>query len=273
LKYRPIAIEVINRLRSLKYLSSKLYEFLLEATQNGEPFKAFEILHSRMVEAGWTVGWNKVLRNGSIYSWYANQVTVYPLRLAVMEIESDDDIYESCRQSLLNLNNIIHAGTDSSRFKIKGIQQTDPYAISLGVSPLYDYIDKFGIAVLHRLNLDMRDRPIIERWHWTGGVSSIVLSDGGRYQISRDTIWARAIETGIGANGRLDSVMKDFIGGIFPDTKELRLPPEMINSTGKCLARFIERLVVYRVARLEVDMVVFIVEPGKFPELAIKLWG
>jgi len=263
LKYRPTAIEVINRLRSLNYLSRKLYSILTEAIQNSEPFEAFKMLHSQMIEAGWAVGWNKILRNGSIYSWYANQVTVYPLRLAVMEIESDDDIYESCRQSLLSL----FSPSDS------GIQQADPYAISLGVCPLHDNIDKFGIAVLHRLNLDTRERPLIERWHWAGGVSTVVLSDGGKYQVSADAIWARAIEAGIDDKGRLDTVMKDFIRGIFPDTKELSLPPEMNNDAGKYLTRFLARLVAYRVARLEVDRIVFIVEPGKFPELAIKLWG
>jgi hypothetical protein len=220
-----------------------------------------------MVEAEWAVGWNKIIRDGAIYSWHSDQITVYPLRLAVMEIESNDDIYISCRSLLTDLwqDDLKYSIDSASPDIIHNLQE-------LGVNPLLGLLDKYGLALLHRLNIDMRDRPLIERLHWAGGISTVVLSDGGKYQVSRDAIWASAIEAGLKSDGRFDSVLKDFLRKIFPETLELNLPVEMDNESQSGMDRFLSRLIFYRAVKLEIDKVVFIIKPGSFPELALKLW-
>ncbi|MCF7810986.1 hypothetical protein K9N50_08345 [bacterium] len=268
MKYRPIAIDIINRLRSQKYIEGDVYTDLISQIENGRCFETFDLLKSRMVKAGWAVGWNKILCNGVIYSWYSDHVTVIPLRLAVMEIESNDALYNSCRSALTELwRDDLKQSVDSmSSERLRNLQE-------LGVNPLHGSLNKSGMTLLHRLNTDMRDRPLIARMHWAGGVGAVVLSDGGKYQVSRDAVWASAIDAGIRSDGKLDAVLKDSLLKIFPETTELDIAAEQDKELKSRMNRFLSLLTFYRIAKAEIDRIIFIVEPGNFPKLALKLWG
>lgn len=267
MKWRPIASDVINRLQSLSLIDSKRLSELNGLINSGKPIKAFTVLRRWMAETDWAVGWNKIICKGVIYGWYGHLVTVHPLRLAAVEIESNPVQWEICRQILIDL---------WQKRKTVSYKKEDVEAIrllqELGVNPHCGKLDGQGIELMHRLNLDRREMPVIERWRWSGSTGQAFFSDGGRHQVSRDTVWLRSIEAGINSDGNLDPEMRDFLDAIDQSQLETLLPDNRHYSMGSKLWKCLTRLELYRLAKRETDRVLFSIKIGEIAATALKLW-
>jgi len=152
-------------------------------------------------------------QGNSLYGWWGRIVTIEPLRLTTLEIVNDDDddsdgdadgdgdekevIYSIRRllQFLYNGRSDVHIVNCVDRVHIRpllefAVQPTAPLAPA-------------GLNLLRRLNLDRRECPHIERWHWSGASGIAYLSDGGRLQITRELAWTRALEAAMDETGSL----------------------------------------------------------------------
>ena len=263
MKWKPTASAVINGLHSSNLIDHTQSETLISLINDGDAVQAFKQLQCIMTAAGWRIGWNRILREGSIIGWYGRIITTQPIRSAAVEIETVTDLWETCRRFLssLWLQDCAESGDE--------FESSLGYLMEFGVNLLSDRLDPAGLELLRRLNADQREKPLIERWHWQGSTGMALLSDGGRFQVTRELVWARAIEAGIGSDGRLDSQLRIILEGISSDQSFITLPQGKI---GKPVSAFIDRLETYRLAKRELDVVSLAVPAGNFPSVALEIW-
>ncbi len=264
MKWKPIASVVIDRLCASRLVDTSQAAELRSLVFNGEAATAFRRLQKLMTEAGWSVGWNKILRGRSLYGWYGSTIAILPLRFVALEIETNVELWESCSQLLMALYN--HRGQPSS----EGLHpETSRLIQALGVNMKSKNLDRLGVELLRRLNLDHRELPLIERIHWSGDACTTILSDGGRLQVTRGLVWARAIESGIGTDGRIDPQLRVLLTGVNAEQTEIALPKEKVEEgTAACL----NCLRMYRMAKVEVERICFSIPVGEFPALALEIW-
>jgi len=265
LKWKTTAYAVISRLCSQQLINNKQSSELLEIINEGNPVNVFKQLQDLMTEAGWQVGWNKVLRDGYILGWYGSVVTSQPIRLAAIEIENDLEIWESTRQYLLDIWN-----ETSKSAQPKCNNSTIRLLKELGVNTLSTKLDSIGTALLHRLNLDKREMPIVERWRWSGQTGQVILSDGGRFQFKQELAIARSIEAGIDTNGKIPSLLRRFLTKLIKDQSDVELTS---SETDENVLSYLARLEIYRLVKRETERIGFYLPVGNFPDLALKLWG
>ncbi len=265
MRWKPIASAVIDRLCSSHLIDTSQAAELRSLVYNGHAITAFQRLQTLMSKAGWSGGWNKILRGKSLYGWYGSTIAIFPLRFIALEIETNAELWESCSQFLTALYN------GQEQPSSAGLHPKASRMIQgLGVNLKGKSLDRLGVELLHRLNLDRRELPLIERMHWSGDACTTILSDGGRLQVTRESVWARAIESGIGTDGRIDPQLCTLLTGVNADQTEIVLPPdEMSEGTAAC----INCLWMYRLAKVEVDRICFSIPMGEFPALALEIWG
>jgi len=261
MRRQPLASEILDRLYNSNLLDTKDFNTIKQWIRDGDEIEAFRKTYKLMVKQGWHIGWNKVWRGNDIIGWYGRIVTVQSLRSATMEVEAEDVKWNDAKHWLCSLDECKpHKNTD----KIHGLLAT------FGLDPRIKRTDKNRLRVLHRLNLDMHDCPFIERWRWSGGIGTAYLSDEGRFQVTRELVWARAVETGLQTANVLTLPLKTFLERIYK-TKREALLPECLDDTG--LMACLDRLEFFGLCQKLVDCVLFSVQPGGFPELAVGLWG
>ena len=265
MRWKPIASAVIDRLCSSHLIDTSQAVELRSLVNIGEAITAFRQLQELMSKAGWSVGWNKILRGKSLYGWYGSTIAILPLRFVTLEIETDAELWESCSQLLMAFYN------GQEQPSSKGFHpETSRLIQGLGVNLKGKSLDRLGVELLHRLNLDRRELPLIERIHWSGDACTTILSDGGRLQVTRGSVWARAIESGIGADGRIDPQLGALLTGVDVVQTEITLPQDEISAgTDACLSR----LRMYRLAKVEIDRICLSIPLGEFPALALEIWG
>ena len=264
MKWKPTASIVINGLHSSNLIDDTQSETLKSLINDGDSVQAFKLAHGIMVDTGWRVGWNKILREGSIIGWYGWIITTQPIRSAAVEIETVTDLWETCRRFLssLWLQDRAESGDE--------FESSLGYLMEFGVNLLSSRLDPAGLELLQRLNADQREKPLIERWRWQGSAGMALLSDGGRFQVTRELVWARAIEASIDSDGRLDPQLRTILEDVSPDQSFITLPQGKI---GKPVSAFIDRLEMYRLAKRELDGISLAVQAGKFPSVALEIWG
>ena len=130
--------------------------------------------------------------------------------------------------------------------------------------------DKSKLRLLQRLNLDQRDKPSIERWRWSKNNGLGYTTDDGRFQITLDLVWARAIEAGLKSSNGLSAALRTFLSSLNKENKETLIESDQEDAG---LNSCIEKLVFYGFAHRMIDCVRFSVPPGSFPDNAIQLWG
>ncbi|MDP8237478.1 MAG: hypothetical protein P9X24_00175 [Candidatus Hatepunaea meridiana] len=265
MKWKTTAYTVINRLCSFNLISNYQSNNFLTLIDGGNPINAFKQLQDLMTEAGWQIGWNKVINTGSILGWYGSVVISQPIRLAAIEIENDIEIWESARQYLLD---IWHETCKSAQSKCN--ESTIRLLKELGVNTLSTKLDSVGTALLHRLNLDKRAMPIIERWRWSGQTGQVILSDGGRFQFKQELAIARSIEAGIDTTGKISSLLHRFLTKLIKDQSDVELSS---SETDENVLSYLSRLEMYRLVKRDMKRIRFYLPVGNFPALALKLWG
>lgn len=265
LKWYPAAVAVLNRLKRLSCLNRRQAASFQLLLGQEDPVTVYKALNEVMVKQGWPVGWNKVLRAGSIYGWYGRIVTVQPLRAVTMEIEHDSlrwDSYRKYMNSIWFKDASAVSEDDSDAYG----RQLSIYGITVSESSL----DEIGISVLRRLNLDRRELPFVERGSWSGRNGLIVLSDGGRFQLTRELVWARGVESCLGSDGRLGSGLLSLLRSVGSDRVEIEF---IENSFPKEAERLLTVLKLYRFAKVEIDRIKLFSAAGDFPKLAANIWS
>ncbi|MDP8227911.1 MAG: hypothetical protein P9M15_00495 [Candidatus Electryoneaceae bacterium] len=204
----------------------------------GHSVQAFRSIQ-QMVGSAISVGWNKLWIGSDLYGWYGSQVTVQPLRTLALEIEADETTWDKCRQLLTH-------------------NKVNRLLLELGGG---------GTKLLQRLNLDRREKPFIERWRWSGNTGLAMLSDGGRFQIKRELVWARTIEASLDQNGQLGRSVGELLEHIDHEKRTI-----MCKFDG-ATADFVRIIRWYGLGRHQVDRMSLAVSAGDFPRLALDLWS
>ena len=265
MRWKPVALSVVERLRLLGHVGDGESHDLKEIVAHGRAVESFCRLHRLMCNRGWTVGWNKVLSGNVIHGWYGNSITTEPLRIVAFEIEADERVLKYCFQILnalyngSNLNLTTKALTDANRL----LQEC-------GADLLQNRIEPLDLSLLRRINLDQREKPFAERIYWSGKTGQIILSDGGRHQVTRELVWTRAIESGLESNGLINRQVGEILSNVASDSQETILPEGELEIAAK---RFLSCLKTFKFARLEGDRLVLSVSPGEFPTKALEIWG
>ncbi len=272
MRWRPLAAAVIEQLNKADALKKNRFAEVSQLIKAGEATRAFRQVHQLMSGAGWPVGWNKIVRGGNIHGWFGPAITVHPLRLAALELEADEDTWTAARQILQALWN-----GDSASSTDESWRAAISHLAEFGVDPGRMNLDQTGLALLQRLNLDRRDHPFIERWWWSGRMGSALLSDNGRIQVTREMVWARAVEAGLNAGGSLNDSMKDFLTQADPDAVDIIIPDSMnqgysAEGADEPLERCLKRLEFYGLSKREIDRALLAVPAGGFPSNALRLW-
>ncbi|MBM3328362.1 MAG: hypothetical protein FJY67_02680 [Calditrichaeota bacterium] len=258
MKWQALARQILERSLSGGLLSSVKVERIREAIVTSDGINTYRLMRDAH-PADRT--WNKVWSGAQRYGWYGPVVTTSSLRLAALTF-ADDAIRETTRHLL----NCLAQGTLSS-LETELLRNSLAWAgIACPADLRPGMLSKSALALLRRLNLDCRECPIIERWHWAGTMGVGYLSDGGRVYASRELVWAVALETRLNHQGRLPPDIVTFLAGVRPEHRHLPMEPERLGSAVDVLIRM-------GLAQLEVDGLRLAIDAGEFPRLAARLWS
>lgn len=219
MRWQPVASSVVERLKSLGCLENLERRHFITASNNGDAVDAFHRMNQLMSDRGWRVGWNKILQGNVIRGWYGTMITSQPLRTVAFEISTDDQLLLCCREIL----NTLH---QNKKPDLSEDQQGEAANLlqECGIDVLHAGIDRLGLALLLRLNLNQRELPFAERITWAGKSCLFQFSDGGRIQITRELVWARAIESAIDEDGKVSRQLRHILTQMGMESTEIVLP-------------------------------------------------
>lgn len=234
-----MAQQILERLLSKEELTNRPeVADAVRLLDEGHSVQAFRSIQ-RMVGSEISGGWNKLWIGSDLYGWYGSLITVQPLRTIALEIEADDVVWDECCRLLTH-------------------NKVNRLLLELGDG---------GTKLLQRLNLDRREQPFIERWKWSGNTGLAMLSDGGRFQIKRELVWARAIESSLDRYGRLDGSIRELLKHIDHNSKEV------VYEFDDTTTDFVRILAWYGLGRCWVDRMMLAVPAGDFMRVALELWS
>jgi hypothetical protein len=130
--------------------------------------------------------------------------------------------------------------------------------------------DKSRLRLLQRLNLDQRDKPFIEQWRWTASAGTAILSDGGRFELKPETIWANAVESSLGTGHNMDPQVLEILAGFSSDEREHIVPES--SQRGEALDFTMDYLGKCEFARVMYDRIRLRNRAGKIPQQLAKLY-
>jgi len=248
LKPESIAKQIINHLGNAKLVPEAMIGLLLDLVQAGQTVPAYRLMVGTVQKGGKPYGWNSVWVGNDLYSWFGSVVTSLPLRLAACELSAGD--------SRTVLTNYLQMGE------------------SFPDNPTGRVLKELGgesgaLKLLQRLNLDCRELPHIERWHWSGRNGMAYLSDGNRVQINQEVVWGRAITGTITSDGVIPSEVLLFLA-VAKSTQEVIIPELMVEPS---VVKLIERLAWYGICRRECDGVTLLIPTGEIVANSDGLWG
>lgn len=262
MKWQSVAREIVSNLESRNVIDVPSKNQSLELIASNNPEEAFRTVYQNVIPE-WKIGWNKIWRGNDFIGWYGSTLTIQPLRAVAFEIESGSDGGETVRNYLSRL----YKNTDSTNADKIQIDQLAEY----GFEPGNTDFDTSKLHLLQRLNLNQHDMPVTERWRWSKNNGLGYTTDDGRFQVTRDLVWARAIEAGIKSANGISNPLRNFLQGLSNDNREVLLEDSCEDDAG--LKMCLEKLVFYGFAHLMIRSVRFSGFPGNFPQNAIQLWG
>lgn len=265
MRWQPLARVIVEGLVESGQLGDESYNLIRQNINAGNCIDAFRLTFKEMVAQNRSVGWNKVWQDGSLAGWYGPVTTIQTVRAATIELGSDETKCEAFRRWL---NDQYHNDSGVDPESVDGfiIDYLNDFRLSCSLIK----VDEATTRFLRRLNTDRRDQPIVERWHWSGSNGLAYLTNDARLQVTRETLWARAIETGLHLHDRLTGGVIRFLTGIDPDSLESPVPQ---NEVDEALIELLTKLDFYRFAHRLVDRVRFRINPGNFPSVALTLWS
>jgi len=309
MKWQTAAEKVLQALTESRWLGRREAGGVQELVAARKAVEAFRAAYSILTRRGWRVGWNKFWQGSDLLSWYGDLALCQPLRHVAHEIENIALQGEEARKRLTALRHGWLSSIPATRSRIPlnlvfdVDEHTTAYNLSAKSCPdfrriqtplLYDtsaadnaqqteaLLECYGFApsslrqtrdylrLLQRLNLDLRERPIVERWRWTKGCGMAYLSDEGRFQIKPALAWARGIEETLLRWGEMSKLMTAFLGGVDAEALESPLPKEPLDPGLETLLKGLQSV---DFIQCRCDRVRFTAPPGGFPTLALQLWA
>jgi hypothetical protein len=263
MRWQSVAQEVISNLESRNIIDLPSKNQSLELVSGCNPEEAFRTVYQDVIPE-WRIGWNKIWRGNDLIGWYGSTLTIQPLRAVAFEIESKSDAGDEVRNYLSKL----YKTTGSIYTGVEKVQNSQ--LAEYGFEPAKTDFNTSKLHLLQRLNLNQRDKPGIERWRWSKNNGLGYTTDDGRFQVTRDLVWARAIETGINSANGMSNPLREFLLGLSNENREALLE-DVPDDVG--LESCLEKLVFYGFAHLMIGSVRFSGFPGKFPQNAVQIWG
>lgn len=184
MRWQEAARAILDReIRNKRLTESRRIE-LDSIVREGNPVDALRTFNDSL--ASNRKHWNKVLAGGFLFGWQRNVITSESLRLTALDAMQDVGVGEELRGYL------------NTRWHQRLCSGLSPEAGELG-NQLGLEIDgrtlsPVELRFLQRLNLDCRERVIIEKWRWSSLVGVAFLSDDGRETIKPESACARALE-------------------------------------------------------------------------------
>ena len=263
MKRQTAAKTVIARLRSREQLTAESAgDFLLQIGSRSDLVEVFRKVQDLVPGSRQDLGWNKFWRDGALWSWFGNTVVSLPLRAAALELEQNESIWSGCRSLLTDLGD----GKETHESGGDPICRSKLMGLGLDLNPGRD---PDAESLLHRLNLDTREQPLIERWHWSKTTGLATLTDGGRFQIQRDVVLSRALDAGAAANTRDRIAFLGWVGEFEPESKVITIPA----GSGSNIAAAADMLEFYGFGLRLGDRVELAAPVGGFPRLWQRLRG
>ncbi len=259
MKWQSVACEIVSNLETRNALIQSDKDQILNLISDNNSVEAFRTTYGKIIP-DWKIGWNKIWRGNDLIGWYGTTLTIQPIRSVAFEIESASDEGEAVRNWLTRLYNTLSMDPEDPQNRLLA---------EFGFEPGDFDWDKPKLKLLQRLNLDQHDKPAIERWRWSKNNGLAYTTDDGRFQVTRDLVWARAIETGIKSAGGTSKPLREFLLDLDKNVKEIAFSTS-INDIG--LDACIQILSFYGFVHRMIDRVRFSVSPGDFPLNAIQLW-
>lgn len=265
MKLQKAAEAVIRQLAKLEMLSGGESAEANALVSRGQAADAFHFVRHICFSKGYSVGWNKVWDGPVVHCWYGTLALDLPLRAIAWEIESDAVAWEAARALLQRWSFGEHPEPQSSA------EQTVRSSLDdLGIILTSGDFVAAARRLLQRLNLDTREQPFVERWRWSENSGLAMLSDGGRFHIRSEVVWARAVETAIGVTGRISENLKAILRDIDSKRTSIVLSNEETHTEW---APVCDILQFYGFGRRLSDEMLLSAPAGDFPRLAVELWG
>lgn len=254
MRNRAAASEVVRRLRTL----APGFSPPPEAEDLTELFRSCLEFTAQAVEPSLRPGWNKFWTGNSLVGWFGEIVAIEPLRLAALEIAADPDEHSAIREAL-----ILRTRGETAVIETSVRRRLAEFGVSL-------VTDRPSIAerrLLDRLNLDLRERPFIEKFRWSQKTGLLKFSDEGRAQIAPAFAWSRGIEAALDGEGRLDRELAAALAEADAASPFIPLPDSAATE------RLIDRLHFLGFAHRWRGGAMFAVSSGVFPSYLGRLYG
>lgn len=264
MRWKSIAGEVIQKLHSAGVLKREDHSEIQKLLNFGDPIGSFHLTLRASVKAEITVGWNKIWRGSTLYGWFGSHVTVQPLRAVAFEIETDDQVYKAATR-ILSSDTVSQTPMENDPVSCRTLRMLAEFDVWR--NPVSNHDNR--LQLLRRVNLDRRELPFAERKYWSGNTGFVQLSDEGRFQVSRDLVWTRAIEAGIEDYGNIAETVRTFLSEISENTTHVTVKD---SDRDDGVNAVIKRLELYGYGRLRFDRLEFAVPAGGFPEMALRLY-
>ena len=264
MRWQPLARRINDKLIATGEVETTQLSDLVDFSSRADGLALFRAWYRIIAVRGAGIGWNKEWQDRDLVGWYGTVTTIKSLDAVALEIEENEARCETFRQWL---NSVLNPAKHTNReIDAEGSKRL---LMQFGISS--EMIEENGPArrLLQKLNLDQRERPVVERWRWSNSRGLGYLTNNGRIQVSREMVWVRAIESAISVQNKMTDDVRDFLEAIDPEERETLLEN---NGQDDAFTALIDKLNFYGFAELLDDTVRFRVAPGVFPRLALSLW-
>lgn len=265
MKLQKAAEAVIRQLAKLEILSGGESAEADALVSRGQAADAFRFIRHICSSTRYVIGWNKVWDGQVMRCWYGTLTLDLPLRAIALEIESDAVVWEAARALLQRWSFGGHPEPQGSE------EQTVRNSLdNLGITLTSGDFVVAARRLLQRLNLDTRELPLVERWRWSENNGLAMLSDGGRFHIRSEVVWARAVETAIGVTGGISESLKAILRDIDSNGTSIVLSNAETHTEWALVCDILQ---FYGFGRRLSDEMLLSAPAGDFPRLAADLWG
>ncbi len=264
MRWQPVARRINDKLIETGGIEKTQFSDLVDFSSHADGAALFRAWYRIIASRGAGLGWNKEWQDTDLVGWYGTTTTIQSLDAVALEIESDELLCENLRRwlnSVFNPEKLTSPDNDFEKSKILLVQ--------FGIDS--ESIEKSAPAkrLLQKLNLHQRERPVIERWHWSQSQGLGYLTNNGRITVSREMVWARAVECALSIHNKMTDNVRDFLEAVDSDERETFLDTDM---QGEAFAVLVAKLKFYGLAERLSNCIRFKVKPGDFPKLALSLW-
>jgi len=225
LKIDPLVRQILAKLHNNNQIENSVYNSTVELIQAKRYSSTYNHL-TQHLSLSYPLGWNKIWSGQTLSIWFGGFVFRHSLRLIALEIEAVPKLCAKLRNYL------------TGKFYENGNELEDKmenFLSMFGLASVGSKITQQQLLLLHRLNADQREQPLIERWQWSRESGIANLSDDGKEQVSLDLVWLRAVENALYQDYSHYDEIIDFISKINPDQSTIALQLDICEGVSECL--------------------------------------